>query len=68
MTDEDEQALRAKLAQLSEEHSDLDAAISALMKSGSADLLQLSRLKKRKLLLKDQISQIEDAFLPDIIA
>ncbi len=68
MTDEDEQALRAKLAQLSEEHSDLDAAISALMKSGSADLLQLSRLKKRKLLLKDQISQIEDSFLPDIIA
>ncbi len=68
MTDEDEQARRAKLAQLSEEHSDLDAAISALMKSGSADLLQLSRLKKRKLLLKDQISQIEDSFLPDIIA
>ena len=68
MTDEDEQALRAKLAQLSEEHSYLNAAISALMKSGSADLLQLSRLKKRKLLLKDQISQIEDSFLPDIIA
>ena len=68
MTDEDEQALRAKLAKLSEEHSDLDAAISALMKSGAADLLQLSRLKKRKLLLKDQISQIEDSFLPDIIA
>ena len=68
MTDEDEQALRAKLAQLSEEHGDLNAAISALMKSGSADLLQLSRLKKRKLLLKDQISQIKDSFLPDIIA
>ena len=68
MTDEDEQTLRAKLAQLSEEHRDLDAAISALMESGTADLLQLSRLKKRKLLLKDQITQIEDSLLPDIIA
>ena len=68
MTDEDEQTLRANLAKLNEEHRDLDAAISALMKSGTADLLQLSRLKKRKLLLKDQISQIEDSFLPDIIA
>ena len=68
MTDEDEQALRAKLAQLTEEHRDLDAAILALLDSGTADLLQLSRLKKRKLLLKDQISQIEDSFLPDIIA
>ena len=68
MTDEDEQALMAKLAQLGEEHRDLDAAILALMESGTADLLQLSRLKKRKLLLKDQISQIEDSLLPDIIA
>ena len=68
MTDEDEQALRTKLAQLSEEHCDLDAAILALMESGAAELLQLSRLKKRKLLLKDQISQIEDSLLPDIIA
>ena len=68
MTDEDEQALRTKLAQLSEEHHDLDAAILALMESGAAELLQLSRLKKRKLLLKDQISQIEDTLLPDIIA
>lgn len=68
MTDEDEQALRAKLAQLTEEHRDLDAAIAAMMASGTADLLQLSRLKKRKLLLKDQISQIEDSLLPDIIA
>jgi hypothetical protein len=68
MTDEDEQALRAKLAKLGEEHRDLDVAIKALMESGARDPLQLSRLKKRKLLLKDQISKIEDSFLPDIIA
>jgi hypothetical protein len=68
MTDADEQSLRAKLAQLAEEHRDLDAAILALTVSGTADQLQLSRLKKRKLLLKDQISQIEDRLLPDIIA
>jgi hypothetical protein len=68
MTDEDEQTLRARLAKLNEEHRDLDVAMSALMESGTADLLQLSRLKKRKLLLKDHISQIEDSFLPDIIA
>ena len=68
MTDEDEKALRTKLAELSEEHHDLDAAILALMESGATELLQLSRLKKRKLLLKDQISQIEDSLLPDIIA
>jgi hypothetical protein len=68
MTDEEEQALRTKLAQLTEEHRDLDVAILALMESGAADLLELSRLKKRKLLLKDQITQIEDSLLPDIIA
>ena len=68
MSDEEEHALREKLAQLTEEHHDLDTAISALIESGAADLLQLSRLKKRKLLLKDQITQIEDSLLPDIIA
>jgi len=46
MTDEDEQTLRARLAKLNEEHRDLDVAISALMESGTADLLQLSRFKK----------------------
>ena len=67
MTDEEEKALRAKLAQLRKEHRDLDAAIAA-MTSSSADQLQLTRLKKRKLQLKDQISRIEDSLLPDIIA
>jgi hypothetical protein len=68
MTDEEEQALRAKLAQLREEHRDLDAAISAMAGTTIGDQLQLTRLKKRKLQLKDQIQQIEDSLLPDIIA
>ena len=68
MTDEEEQALRAKLAQLREEHRDLDAAIAAMAGSTAGDQLQLTRLKKRKLQLKDQIQRIEDSLLPDIIA
>lgn len=46
----------------------MDAAISALNASGSADLLQLQRLKKRKLHLKDRIIHLEDELTPDIIA
>jgi hypothetical protein len=60
--------LRAQLAALMQEHRDLDTAIAAMIDSGVRDQLQLSRLKKRKLQLKDQISRIEDALLPDIIA
>jgi hypothetical protein len=68
MTDEEEQALRAKLAQLIEEHRDLDTAITAMAAASARDQLQLTRLKKRKLQLKDQIQRLEDALLPDIIA
>lgn len=59
-------ALRAKLAELVQEHRDLDAAIDAM---GQAhDIMQLTRLKKKKLQLKDQITKIENQLLPDIIA
>ncbi len=68
MTDEEEQALHAKLAQLRREHGDLDVAIAAVSVAAHCDQLQLTRLKKRKLQLKDQISQLEDALLPDISA
>jgi hypothetical protein len=68
MVDQEEQALRALLARLSGEHRDLDAAITAMTESGVRDQLIMTRLKKRKLQLKDQIAQIEDALLPDIIA
>ncbi|MBM0170516.1 DUF465 domain-containing protein [Altererythrobacter sp. C41] len=63
-----EQELRKRLATLRIEHRDLDAAIDALRASGSVDQLQIARLKKRKLKLKDQIAAIEDELLPDIIA
>jgi hypothetical protein len=68
MTDEEEKTLRAKLAQLRQEHGDLDVAISAMTSSATCDQLQLTRLKKRKLQLKDQIARIEDSLLPDITA
>ena len=64
----DEVAARAKLAQLTQEHRDLDAAIKAMAQSGNPDLLALSRLKKRKLQLKDEITEINNGLLPDIIA
>jgi len=68
VTAPDEVAARAKLAQLSQEHRDLDAAIEALSVAGAPDPLQLSRLKKRKLQLKDEITEINNTLLPDIIA
>jgi hypothetical protein len=68
MTEADEQALRAKLAELMQEHRDLDSAIAAMADQGVKDQLQITRLKKRKLQLRDQITRIEDALLPDIIA
>jgi hypothetical protein len=64
----DEVAARAKLAQLTQEHRDLDAAIEAMSQEANADLLALSRLKKRKLQLKDEITEINNGLLPDIIA
>lgn len=63
-----EQELRKRLELLRTEHRDLDAAIAALLASGSTDQLQIARLKKRKLALRDQIALIEDNLLPDIIA
>jgi hypothetical protein len=68
MTEAEEQALRTKLAELQQEHRDLDTAIQAMADMGVNDQLQLSRMKKRKLQLKDLITQIHDKLLPDIIA
>ena len=58
----------ARLNLLRLEHRDLDSAIVALGASGAPDQLQLMRLKKRKLKLRDEIQQIEDQMIPDIIA
>lgn len=63
-----EDELRKRLASLKVEHRDLDIAIGALVQTGGPDQLQVARLKKRKLRLRDQISMIEDYLTPDIIA
>ena len=63
-----EEVLRVKLELLQREHRDLDDAIAALDAAGRADPLTLRRLKKRKLMLKDEIQRISDEITPDIIA
>ena len=69
MNTSDDISLRHKLAELRQEHRDLDEAIIALeASSGDGDQLQLTRMKKRKLSLKDKITRLEDQLLPDIIA
>ena len=62
-----EEELRRRLIGLKIEHRDLDAAIGALS-AGSGDQLQVARLKRKKLQLRDQIAIIEDYLTPDIIA
>ncbi|QGZ34865.1 MULTISPECIES: DUF465 domain-containing protein [Stappia] len=64
----DDKTVRIELARLRQEHRDLDMAIGAMVETGRADALQLQRLKKKKLSLKDRISTLEDRLLPDIIA
>lgn len=66
--DLDTEALRARLAALKTEHRGLDEMIVGLAARAPVDQLELQRLKKRKLMLKDQITKIESELLPDIIA
>lgn len=68
MEDKQEPSLAEQLADLKQQHRDLDSAIASLQERGSRDQLQLRRLKKRKLQLKDEIAKVEDQLLPDIIA
>lgn len=63
-----EEELKKRLEMLKVEHRDLDAAIDALTLAGSQDQLQIARLKKRKLKIKDQIAMVADYLIPDIIA
>ena len=64
----DRAELEAELARLKEEHRDLDGAIDALEHIVAGDQLQIQRLKKRKLVLRDRIAHLEDQLTPDIIA
>jgi hypothetical protein len=68
MTEEERIELQAQLEQLRQEHRDLDAAIEALQTVPGSDILQVQRLKKRKLVLRDRITFVEDQLTPDIIA
>lgn len=65
---EDQDALRRKLAELETEHRDLDDVIARLTEEPASNQLQIQRLKKRKLMLKDEITRIHARLLPDIIA
>ena len=66
--DDDIARLQQKLAALKSEHRDLDDVIAQISETAPFDQIQIKRLKKRKLLLKDQITRIESKLLPDIIA
>ena len=68
MNHRESELLQEKLAQLKSEHRDLDDVIARISEDVPFDQIQVKRLKKRKLLLKDQILQIESQLLPDIIA
>ena len=71
MSDEpapDDGALRFRIADLRQQHQDLDAAVAALESGVRPDQIQIARLKKKKLALRDQIKLLEDQMMPDIIA
>ena len=68
MDNRQESLLRQQLVRLKQEHRDLDSAIAALQAKTESDQLQVKRLKKKKLILRDEISEIEDKLFPDIIA
>ena len=65
---DDKAALLAEVERLRLEHHDLEAAIDALLAVGAVDQLQIQRLKKRKLMLRDKLYHLEDRLTPDIIA
>ena len=68
MIEQDRQLLHTKLQELTLEHRDLDDVISQQIEDPKFDQLQLKRMKKRKLILKDQISVIQSRLIPDIEA
>ena len=64
----DSEVIHRRIELLRQEHGDLEAAIDALLEAPAVDQLQIARIKKRKLRLKDEITQLEDLLIPDIIA
>lgn len=67
MSDQEQADIRLSLARLRQEHEDYDVAINAMMQVG-CDALRIQRMKKKKLVIKDKMSNLEDQIIPDIIA
>ncbi len=67
MSEQDQAEIRMALARLRQDHADFDVAIEAMLKTG-CDPLQIQRMKKKKLTIKDQLIRLEDQVLPDISA
>lgn len=67
MADQEQAEIRLEFARLKQEHADLDAAINAMI-AMNCDALQIQRMKKKKLALKDRLRILEDKVIPDIIA
>ena len=65
---EDQETLNHRLAQLESEHRDLDDVIEQIVNGGSFDQIQIQRLKKRKLMLKDEILRLRSMLIPNTIA
>ena len=68
LTDEERREIEQRIAELELEHSDLDDIIGRLAQTPAQDQLQLRRLKKKKLFLKDQLARLRDKLIPDILA
>lgn len=64
----DSEVVARRIELLRQEHGDLEAAVEALLTAPAIDQLQIARIKKRKLRLKDEIAMLEDMLIPDIIA
>lgn len=64
----DDTEIEERIQELVTQHRDLDAAINALIESGKSDIIQIQRLKKQKLHLRDRIAALENELVPDIIA
>ncbi|WP_127521207.1 DUF465 domain-containing protein [Mesorhizobium sp. Z1-4] len=67
MSDQEQADIRLEFARLKQEHADFDSAINAMIATG-CDPLQIQRMKKKKLAVKDKLSKLEDRIIPDIIA
>ncbi|HWK15165.1 MAG TPA: YdcH family protein [Rhizobiaceae bacterium] len=67
MLEQEQADIRLEYARVKQEHADFDAAINAMIATG-CDPLQIQRMKKKKLALKDRLSKLEDRIIPDIIA